>query len=251
MTTLARAVADVVGQLAETHVLALAGVYGAADTWSVGRAAAASAAVPPAHRARVAPINAAWSAAPATPGAAIALALEAALAAHRAEARPRVDVVITGPDSPAAPVRLTSEVVRQLIDGAVTRVTLVSYAAYQLPTVVDALDAARARGVRVDIILESPENLDGGGGAGVYAKYGVYEWPLDQRSPANAKLHAKAVIVDTRDVLLTSANMTNAAYDKNIELGLLCRGGDTARRVQQHFDSLIARGILRRRHQSG
>lgn len=86
-----------------------------------------------------------------------------------------------------------------------------------------------ARGVRADIILESPENLDGGGGAGVYAKYGVYEWPLDQRSPANAKLHAKAVIVDTRDVLLTSANMTNAAYDKNIELGLLCRGGDTAR----------------------
>ena len=32
----------------------------------------------------------------------------------------------------------------------------------------------------------------------------------------------QAVIVDTRDVLLTSANMTNAAYDKNLELGVLC-----------------------------
>jgi phosphatidylserine/phosphatidylglycerophosphate/cardiolipin synthase-like enzyme len=53
------------------------------------------------------------------------------------------------------------------------------------------------------------------------------------------------VIVDSRDVLLTSANMTNAAYDKNIELGVLCHGGATAQRVQKHFDSLIARGILK------
>jgi hypothetical protein len=38
--------------------------------------------------------------------------------------------------------------------------------------------------------------------------------------------------------------MTNAAYDKNIELGVLCRGGTTAHRVQRHLDSLIARGVL-------
>lgn len=63
------------------------------------------------------------------------------------------------------------------------------------------------------------------------------------RAP-DAKLHAKAVIIDARDVLLTSANMTNAAYDKNIELGVLCRGGTTAQRIQRHFESLIARGVL-------
>ena len=39
--------------------------------------------------------------------------------------------------------------------------------------------------------------------------------------------------------------MTNAAYDKNIELGVLCRGGDDRPRVQRHFDALIARGVLR------
>jgi hypothetical protein len=38
--------------------------------------------------------------------------------------------------------------------------------------------------------------------------------------------------------------MTNAAYDKNIELGVLCRGGPTAARVQRHFDALITRGAL-------
>jgi len=39
--------------------------------------------------------------------------------------------------------------------------------------------------------------------------------------------------------------MTNAAYDRNIELGVLCRGGTTAARIQRHFDALIARGVLR------
>ena len=100
-------------------------------------------------------------------------------------------------------------------------------------------------GCRVDVVLESPEHLDGGGGGKAYAKYRVYEWPPDQREPPGAKLHTKGVIVDNHAVLLTSANMTNAAYAKNIELGLLCHGGTTARRVQQHFDALIARGILR------
>jgi cardiolipin synthase len=100
------------------------------------------------------------------------------------------------------------------------------------------------RGVGVRVILESPEVLEGEGAGDAYAKYQTYHWPLDRRDPPDAKLHAKAVIVDGRDVLLTSANMTNAAFDKNIELGVLCRGGDVARRVQKHFDGLISSGVL-------
>ena len=100
------------------------------------------------------------------------------------------------------------------------------------------------RGVAVHLIVESAENLKGGGGADAYAKYRIYHWPNDRREPADAKLHAKAVVVDSRDVLITSANMTNAAYDKNIELGVFCRGGGVARQIQQHFDALIKRGVL-------
>ena len=67
---------------------------------------------------------------------------------------------------------------------------------------------------------------------------------MDRRDPPDAKLHAKAVIVDGLDVLLTSANMTSAAYDRNIELGVLCRGGGVAAQVQSHFDALIRAGVL-------
>jgi cardiolipin synthase len=244
MSGLPMAVVAVVDELGGAHVHSLATAYRSAGSYTAASAAAIRQVVPAGHRDQVEPLNAEWAASPGTEGPSIALALETASAAKGVAAAATVDIVVTGPDSPGAPVRLTSEVVRQLIASANERVTLVSYAAYQVPTIAAALAAASARGVRVDLILESPEHLDGGGGAAAYAKYRIYHWPADQREPPDAKLHAKAIIVDSRDVLLTSANMTNAAYDKNIELGLLCRGGSTARRVQKHFDALIARGVL-------
>lgn len=244
MSELADAIADVAGGLGEAHVSALAAAYRTAGVYSPGHAAKVRQAVPAPHHAEVDGLNQGWAVQPNLDGAAIALALEAVQSARRRADAPKVEVVVTGPDSLAAPVRLTSEVVRQLIDGATTQVTLVSFAAYQVTSIITALDAALARGVSVALILESPENLDGGGGAAVYSKYRIYHWPPERRDPLGAKLHAKAVIVDRRDVLLTSANMTAAAYDKNIELGVLCRGGGVARQVQHHFDALIARGVL-------
>lgn len=244
MSELADAIAATVGALGSAHVQTLAASYRDYGQYSATLAAKAKQAVPAPHHDAVDRLNAAWAAQPDLPGAALALALESVQASGRSADVPAVEVVVTGPDSPAAPVRLTSEVVRQLIDQATHRVTLVSYAAYRMASVISALDDAVTRGVSVNLILESAENLDGGGGAHAYAKYRTYQWPTDRREPPDAKLHAKAVIIDNRDVLLTSANMTNAAYDKNIELGVLCRGGGVAKQVQQHFDALITSGVL-------
>ena len=244
MNELADAVRRVVGVLSDVHLQALRTAYAGAVGHSAAAEHAAQQAVPVPHRDEVSMINQAWAATPDVPGSAIALALESARRTARQTAAPEVEVVITGPDSPDAPVRLTSEVVVQLIGSARQRVTMVSYAAYQMPAVIAALDAAVARGVMVTLILESPEKLDGGGGADAYARFTTYHWPIDRRDPPDAKLHAKAVIVDGDAVLLTSANMTSAAYDKNIELGVLCRGGGVASQVQRHFDALIRAGTL-------
>jgi phosphatidylserine/phosphatidylglycerophosphate/cardiolipin synthase-like enzyme len=243
MTDLAEAVALAAETLGEAHLRALSTAYRGTGLYSVSNAGRALAAVPPNHAPVVDRVNVAWANADST-GAAIALALEAVVADRRITDRPHVEVVVTGPDTPAVPVRLTSEVVRQLIDRAKDRVTLVSFSAYRVQAVVDALDQAAARGVGVRLILESPENLKEGGGAHAYKKHPTYRWPLDKRVPPDALLHAKAVIVDSREVLITSANMTNTAYDKSIELGLICSGGGIADQVQRHFDSLITRGVL-------
>ncbi len=245
MSDLATAIAAAAGSLGAAHVRALAAAYRSADGFTDGDAARARFAVPALHHREVDRVNRAWAGEPGLPGSVITVAFEAVEAARGSHDRVSVEVVVTGPDSPAAPVRLTSEVVRQLIDSASRRVTMVSFAAYRIGSVMAALDAAVGRGVHVSLVLESAQMLEGGGGALAYSRYRIYEWPVDQREPPEAKLHAKAVIVDSRDVLLTSANMTGAAYDRNIELGVLCRSGGVAAVVQRHFDALIARGVLR------
>ena len=245
MSTLADEAAVVASHLAAAHLESLADAYRDEPGYSKRSASKVASCLPSPHRPMLTGLHAAWEAAAKTPGTALALALEAAAALRASAGQLDVEIVVTGPDSPSAPVRLTSEVVRRLIDDANSRVMLVSYAAYGVDVVVKALDRAAERGVAVQLVLESSEYLEGGGGAEAYAQHTVYEWPTDERQPSTAKLHAKAVIVDSRDVLLTSANMTNAAYRSNIELGVLCRGGSTARHVQEHFDGLIAAGVLR------
>jgi phosphatidylserine/phosphatidylglycerophosphate/cardiolipin synthase-like enzyme len=59
-----------------------------------------------------------------------------------------------------------------------------------------------------------------------------------------ASLHAKCVIIDRKVSLVTSANFTQAAQEKNIEAGVLVRAPDFVNRLSGHFDALIAAGIL-------
>jgi phosphatidylserine/phosphatidylglycerophosphate/cardiolipin synthase-like enzyme len=61
-----------------------------------------------------------------------------------------------------------------------------------------------------------------------------------------AVLHAKCVVVDGQTALITSANPTLAAYTKNIELGVVVRGGLIPGQITSHFSSLIDSGVLRR-----
>ena len=58
-------------------------------------------------------------------------------------------------------------------------------------------------------------------------------------------LHAKAVVADDMTVFITSANLTEAAMERNIELGLLVRDRALAMTVSTHFRGLIERGLLR------
>jgi len=57
-------------------------------------------------------------------------------------------------------------------------------------------------------------------------------------------LHAKAVAADDEAVFVTSANLTEAALERNIELGLLIRDRALAASVLSHFRGLTDRGLL-------
>ena len=67
---------------------------------------------------------------------------------------------------------------------------------------------------------------------------------LDPEGPGGV-LHAKAVVADDEAVFVTSANLTEAALDRNIELGVLIRDRALALTISGYFRSLIDRDLLK------
>jgi phosphatidylserine/phosphatidylglycerophosphate/cardiolipin synthase-like enzyme len=143
----------------------------------------------------------------------------------------------------------------ELVAGASSTLTLTSYATFRQDDLLEALRAAVARGVRIRLVLESAAasrgRLDHNAARAFAALSGlvdVLEWPAELRGEGKAVgvLHAKAVIADSRSALVSSANLTAAALDKNIELGLLVTGGGIPRRLEEHFAELRTKGVLRR-----
>jgi phosphatidylserine/phosphatidylglycerophosphate/cardiolipin synthase-like enzyme len=55
----------------------------------------------------------------------------------------------------------------------------------------------------------------------------------------------KAVVADDEAVFVTSANLTEAALDRNIELGVLIRDRGFALTIAGYFGNLIDRNLLK------
>ena len=76
---------------------------------------------------------------------------------------------------------------------------------------------------------------------------GAYYWPLLRRPRGETghygAMHVKCLIADRKKALVSSANLTDYALEKNMELGLLVYG-PVAIRLAEHFDQLIIRGEL-------
>ncbi len=168
-----------------------------------------------------------------------------------------VELVWTGPDTKDAPFRRTEQAILQVLDAAQQRITLVSFAVYKIPNVGKALIRAAKRGVRLTVIVETPDKIEGEGeystiqalGQEVAACSTVYFWPKENRPVGeNGKagiLHVKCAVADGEWLFLSSANLTQQAFTINMELGTLVRGGSMPKRVEQQFVQLIQHGHLK------
>ena len=187
---------------------------------------------------------------------AIALALlTAGLSEKRNQAAQSVELVWTGPDAEVVPFRRTEQAILQVLDSAQERITLVSYAVYRIQNVCKALVRAASRGVRITVIVETPNKIDGQSEYSTLAALGqevascstVYYWPQANRQCHGEKpgiLHVKCVVADSRWLFLSSANLTEYAFSINMELGVLLTGGNLPMQVEANFDRLIAASVL-------
>ena len=61
---------------------------------------------------------------------------------------------------------------------------------------------------------------------------------LSPSSGPRACLHAECLIIDDERALVTSANFTEAAMDRNVEAGVLAADAGFAARLRAQFDAL-------------
>lgn len=184
--------------------------------------------------------------------------------AARTEAQPRVadavDLVISGPESDAVANRDTGVVVRELFSQAEKSVLVAGFAVRQGQRVFQALadrmevvphldvqmflDIQRAFGdttVEADLVRRFRDQLV------------EHQWPVGRRLPRvfyfpaslrtelarRASLHAKCVVIDRKVAFVSSANFTEAAQQRNIEVGVLLRMPELAEQLTRHWEGLV------------
>ncbi len=172
------------------------------------------------------------------------------LAAHREPdgAEETVDLVWTGPASGSTSHRLTEAVVDRLVGEATSRLLLMSYAVREVAELAHALRAAERRGVELVVVAERPEDKDRyTGRSDPFADLPVLRlaWPRDRRA-LGAAMHAKVLVVDDVAALIGSANLTESALTRNLECGVLLRGGAQPAQIWEHVMALRDAGVLQR-----
>lgn len=185
----------------------------------------------------------------------LALALLATSAGIEAgRATPDIQLVWTGPDTPKASPRDTLPQMLEMIGRAENSILLVTFAAFKATVIMEALKAAAARGVKLKIIVESADDSAGQLSHDSWKAFPqsfidagcVWYWPLNKR-PKNpkgrpGKLHAKCLVIDDSEVLVSSANLTDDAMERNIEVGVRSFVPGLAKSLFEKFDALIAKG---------
>jgi phosphatidylserine/phosphatidylglycerophosphate/cardiolipin synthase-like enzyme len=252
---LVAAIAEVARRLPPGQVATLAAVLEQCEAPTAGaRSRAVGAVASPAFADLARHLISAWEHEDAR-GSTLAVALKAASEAVWKERDDEsIEVVWTGPRTTAVPVRLTREVLIDVIRAARESLCVVSFAAYKVDVVLSELTAAAQRGVTIRLILERGET---GGGTltfdaakafrGLPDAVTFYVWPTENRpvlERGRASLHAKGAVADDHTAFVTSANLTGHGITENMELGLLVRGGAIPRRLSAHFRELIANGTL-------
>lgn len=187
----------------------------------------------------------------------VAIALRTAARSQRLrEADQSVEIAWTGPCCEEVQFRHTEQAILQVLNSARSRILLVSYAVYSIPNIQEAVVRAARRGVKITVVVETPDRLDMQNEYSTLQALGddvarcstVYYWPKEKRKADGSGrlgiLHVKCVVGDGRWLFLSSANLTKYAFSLNMELGVLITGGPVPEKIERVFGTLICDGVL-------
>ena len=170
-----------------------------------------------------------------------------------------VELVLSGPEVSGVPTNDTSATMQSLIAEATKEILLVGYAVHNARGIFAPLAKRMSgtQGLRVTFCLDIARKLgDTSLDSEIIKRFAIEfkekHWPwkplpdmyydprsLSGNSEHRSSLHAKCIVVDRRAALVTSANFTEAAQQRNIEVGVLVRHVHLAARVVDYFAGLI------------
>ena len=174
-----------------------------------------------------------------------------------------IDLVMTGPPIAGPCNRDTSVVVSDLFRNAEDSILIAGYAIYQGQKVFHDLAERMVEcpALKVRMFLDVQHRPGDTSAAAEIVRRFIHrfqsaEWPAGKRFPEvfydpralspdtlrRAALHAKCVVADTEHVFVSSANFTEAAQERNVEVGLLVHSTSVAERLTGFFEALCTSG---------
>lgn len=155
------------------------------------------------------------------------------------------ELVWTGPTTPVVPARRTEQALLQVINAAEQTLFITSFVAYDVSTIVEALNAASDRGVVISMLLELSKDQGGSITFDTIDKMRalvpaarLYAWRDKADAFSDGRVHAKVAVADDGMCFITSANLTGHAMEKNMEAGVLISGGHIPKLLDDHLRSL-------------
>lgn len=195
----------------------------------------------------------AWRTDPRGPSELSSLVLGAGVGYRHAKAEQELELVWTGPPGPAVPTRRTEQSLIEVIDASARRLFVTSFVAYGIVGVMKAFERALARDVRLSMLLEPSEWHGGSVSFDVIGKMKsalpaaqIYSWSEKGERFAGGKVHAKIAVADETVCFVSSANLTDHAMEKNMEAGVLIRGGPIPRDLHRHLEALETSKVIAR-----
>ncbi len=174
------------------------------------------------------------------------------------------DLVLSGPDVQGSPTRDTQAVMQSLLAEAKQEVLLVGYVIHNAQNLFRPLatQMERRNNLKVWCCLDVQRKWqDYRPDSEILAEFAdefvTTHWPwkplpsvfydprsLDNSDNTRSSLHAKCIVIDRQIALITSANFTEAAQQRNIEAGVLIRDRPFAERIAKYFDGLLELKLL-------
>lgn len=177
---------------------------------------------------------------------------------HRAH--DHLELVWTGPEGGSAQSRDTTVVVRDMFSKAERSVLVAGFAVRQgreiFRTLAERMDGLPDLDVKMFLNVGRSSPHDDRSSSEVVRVFSedfrANQWPgkrlpevffdprsLNQEGHQRASLHAKCVVVDQVEALVTSANFTEAAQQRNIEVGVRIVDPYFAKTLVHQFDTLM------------